>query len=89
MAASHSCQWWFAEDRGGTSDNLVAGLARVAFELLIGLLTEGITCRGQAVREALHWAREADSLWARMGTSGEAETTRMGETGTEQTKGTE
>lgn len=38
-------QWWFTEVGGGTLDNLVAGLARVALEPLVGLFTEGIACK--------------------------------------------
>lgn len=46
----------------GTLDDLVAGLARVALEPLIGLFTEGITCK---VKGGL--GRKTDPLWGRVG----------------------
>ena len=38
-------QWWSAEEGSGTLDDLVAGLARVAFKPPVGLFTEGIPCK--------------------------------------------
>lgn len=46
MAASDPAlrgQWWLVEEGGGTLDDLVAGLARVALKPPVGLFTEGIT----------------------------------------------
>lgn len=53
MAASDPCtvrgQWWSAEEGSGTLDDLVTGLARVAFKPPVGLFTEGIPCKGEQV----------------------------------------
>lgn len=57
----------------GTLDDLVAGLARVALEPLIGLFTEGITCKANG-----WFGQETDPLWVRVGGNEEAGRSRGG-----------
>jgi hypothetical protein len=49
MAASDPCHWGgpvvVFREGWWHLDDLVAGLARIAFESLVGLFTEGIACR--------------------------------------------